>query len=668
MNRYNFKATIDHKINNYIKAGASMLYTYKNKDARNSSVFSQSMKMTTITHAYLKDGSINKTPNPRYAAHCNPLLDEVDGAYQNNTLSSRFFGNAYIEINPIKNLNFKSTFALDRNNSRHGIYEDYQSVGNFQSPAKTEISLEYSMNTGFTWENTLNYTTNFGTSLHSLTALLGHSMSQSTYEQTKTSGPAGQEHYYTSAFYDLTKITDKTTTSAFVKQAMLSFFGRINYKYADKYLLTASIRADGSTPLAEGHKWGYFPSLAAAWRINEESFMGNTKNWLSNLKLRASWGISGNAAINPYQTIATLSKIPIYYYVNGNDIAGYIPSSMGNPNLAWEKTASLNFGVDFSILNNRISGSIDYFTNNTTDLLFQKSIPPSSVYPSVIGNFGKTEGKGVEVSLNTIIVQNKDFRWDINWSYSSFQDKVVSLTDSVTRNISGTSGQIVGEPVLIYYDYEANGCWGVGEFDSYKEAWQTRHPEETMEYISSYGTPGTIKVKDKDDNGKLDDNDKIIYNRSPKHIFGMNNSFKYKNFSLDVLVYARIGGYISYGMNSLLNFESANWGDLDYWTSTNTSAKFPNPGLTSATQSTHTNYGSSLLYEKADYIKIKDITLAYLLPDNLLKNIGIDNLKVYCSLKNFFTFASIDNYDPERGGSISFPLAKQFVVGVNIQF
>jgi TonB-dependent starch-binding outer membrane protein SusC len=665
LDRYNGKVNIDHKINDIFKVGTSILYTYKNHDARNSSVFSQSLKLTSITHAYLNDETLNATPNPRYAAHCSPLLDEIPGNFQNNIETTRFFGNAYLEITPIKGLVAKSVFTLNRQNDRTGLYQDFQSVARYQSPATSFISLEYEKTTGFTWDNTLNYTTNFNGTKHNLTALLGHSLTQSVYEEMYTSGDAGKEHYYKSSFYDISKIGTETSTSNYIKTSMLSYFGRINYKYNEKYLLTASLRTDGSSTLAKGHKWGYFPSVAAAWRISEEGFMEKTSDWLSNLKLRAAYGISGNAAIDAYKTLATLSGAQVYYYMNGSSIAGNYPSSMSNPNLTWEKTASLDFGVDFGILKDRINGSVDYYFNHTTDLLYQKSAPPSSVFPSVWDNIGETKGHGLEIALNTVAVKSKDFSWDINWSFTTLKDKIIALSDNLTRNINGTSGQIVGQPVLIYYDYKADGCWGVGEFATYTADWKSRHPDETLGYVSAYGAPGTIKIIDRDDNGKLDDSDKFIYRRSPKFIFGMNNTVNYKNFSLSVLVYARLGGYISYGMNNQLNYESANWGDLDYWTPTNAGAKFPSPGAASTTYAT---YGSALMYEKADYIKIKDVTLSYSLPKILTGKIGIEGVRFYGSLKNYFTFSKIDNYDPERGGSISFPLAKQVVFGLNVQF
>jgi TonB-dependent starch-binding outer membrane protein SusC len=667
LKRYNGKINIDHKINNIFKVGSSILYTYKNRDARNASVFSQAMKMTTITHAYLTNGTINSTPNPFYAAHCNPLLDEVDGAYQNNILSSRIFGNTYLEVTPLKNLVFKSMFALDRTNNRNGVYADYQSVGRYQAPGTSLISNESELTTKYTWDNTLNYNQKFG--IHDISVLAGQSMTASVYEESIISGSAGQEHYYTSAFYDVYKIVGTPTIkSAYTKSSMLSYFGRLNYTLNDKYLLTASVRADGSSMLAKGHKWGYFPSVAGAWRVNEESFMADTKSWLSNLKLRVSWGISGNAAIDPYKTLPTLNSTPINYYAGATNFAGYYPSNVENLNLKWETTKAYNFGLDFGIFDNRVTGSVDYFISKTSDLLSYRYFPGSSVFTSVLDNIGKTEAKGIEISLNTMIVKSKDFSWDVNWSYYHADDKVTFLSEGITKNISGQSGYIVGQPVSMYYDYEANGNWGVGEYATYSADWLTRHPGGTLSYASNYGTPGTIKLIDMDDNGKIDDSDKRVYNRSPKHVIGMSNTFTYQNLSLDVLVYARLGGYLQYGLNSLVTYDGSNWGNLDYWTYTNQGAKFPTPGVNTVNSTLYSAYATSLLYEKADYIKIKDITLSYSLPKSLIGKVGLSQLKVYGSLKNFFTFASIDNYDPERDGSISFPLAKQVVFGVNVQF
>lgn len=663
LNRYNGRLSLDHTVNKYFKTGASMMYTFKNHDARSSNVFSQSMKMTTITHAYTADGELVDTPNPRYAAHASPLFDEQEGAYVNNTETTRFFGNGYVEVKPLKNLLFKSMFAIDQSFVRYGLYQDYKSIGRYQSPTTSYIASQYSKDMGVTWDNTLNYNTNFGGSLHDLGILLGTSLKKDVYEMNRIEGDCGQIHYYKSLFYDIKKITGLSPSSNYTGSAMMSYFGRLNYKFNERYLLTASVRADGASQLSEGNKWGYFPSVAGAWRINEEQFMSNA-TWVNNLKMRASWGVAGNAAIEPYQTLANLSSQTIYYNLGGLDIASKLPSKLGNTNLKWETTKSTNFGIDFAFLNSRISGTIDYYMTKTDDLLYMRSGPASSVFPSLIDNIGKTKGSGIEVALSTEIIKSKQFNWNVNWSYSTSKDEIVELADGMTKNIIGREAHIVGQPVSVFYNYESDGVWNVGEYDQYKTDWLARHPGETIGFSTAYGVPGTIKIIDRDDNGKFDDADKRVYERSPKHIFGMNNSFTLGNFSLDVMVFARLGGYIEYDMNSQLNFETANWGTLDYWTPTNTTARFPNPGSASTTWG---SYGTALLYEKADFIKIKDITLGYTLPATATKKVGLSKVKLYGSLKNYFTFSNIDNYDPERGGSISFPLAKQMVFGLNIQ-
>jgi len=662
MDRYNVKTNIDHKISNIFKVGTSLLYTYKNQDQR-TNVFGQALKMTSIAHPYDADGNIIFKPSPTYEAHANPLLDEVDGNFQHNIESTRFFGNAYMEITPMKNLLFKSMLALDRTDSRDGLYQDYQSVGRLQGASGSYISVENRVHTGYTWENTLNFNSSFGNSKHNLTALLGHSSTQGVTEYRGVNGNTAAEHYYQSSFYDLSKITVPVLSNGYTKSSMLSFFGRANYRFMDKYLLTASIRADGSSVLAKGHQWGYFPSVAVAWRMKEESFLKNT-SWLENLKLRASWGLSGNAAVDPYGTLTTVSNsstFPVYYYLNGKEYSGNIPNTFGNENLTWEKTAALNFGLDFGILKNRISGSIDVYFSNTYDLLYMRSLPASNVFPNVLDNIGKTKGSGVELGLNTLIVDSKDFKWDVNWTAAFYKDEITSLSGGITKNITGRTGQIIGEPVSIFYDYQAEGCWGTGEFVTYKADWLTRHPGGTM---TMTGDPGTIKLLDVDDDGKLTDADKRVYNRSPKAVLGMNNTFSYKDLSLSVLIYARLGGYLSYDFNSLVTYDGSNWGDVDYWTPENQKAKFPTPG----NNSNWSTYGSAAQYEDASYIKIKDITLSYNLPKKLISKAGIGNIKFYGTLKNYFTFSKIDNYDSERGGAVTFPLAKQIIFGVNVEF
>ena len=242
---------------------------------------------------------------------------------------------------------------------------------------------------------------------------------------------------------------------------MQSYFGRVNYSYKSKYLLAASLRADGSSVLAKGHKWGYFPSVAVAWRVSDENFMESTRDWLDNLKLRASWGSTGNAGISAYQTLPMVNADNQIYYEFGSGVTtGRIPTTLGNENLTWETTTSYNFGVDFGFWGNRIYGSADFYINKTKDLLYAQSLPLSSVYSHVLSNIGKTKGHGFEIQIGGVPVRTKNFNWDTTLSVSTAKDEIVELSNGLEKNINGRTGQIVGQPLNIYYYYEADGCWG----------------------------------------------------------------------------------------------------------------------------------------------------------------------------------------------------------------
>ena len=665
MDRYNGRLNIDHKINNIVKIGASMAFTYRSHNARNASVFDRARKMTSITQAYKADGTINETPNVWYNAHVNPLMDEGDN-FLSHIESTRYLGSAYLQLNPIKGMILKSQLAVDRRNRRVGQYGDYQSTNRYQSPSNTYMSNAWDAWTILTWQNTANYNLEIGDK-HDFTFLLGHELTQNVQENLGYNGTAGKEHYYQQAFYDVTKISaDQTPSSGYTKTKMLSFFGRVNYSYLDRYLFSATLRADGSGQLAEGHKWGYFPSVSAGWRITEEQFMEGAKSWLDNLKLRVAYGVSGNSAIKAYQTLATVSA------TTPGSSDSFIPMSMSNPDLHWETTNSLNFGLDFGIIGGRINGTIDYYISKTKDLLYYRSAPPSSVFTSILSNIGESKGHGLEIGINALAVKTKDFAWDINASYTNSHDEVSKLADGLTKNVDGTKGLIVGEALSAYYDYETDGIWNVGEFDAYEQAYAANGITfEKPGGNANYGTPGTLKLVDQNGDGKINEDDKRIYQRTPNHIIGLTNTFTYRNFGLSVQCMARLGGYFAFDKNNALglNDNDANWADVDYWTPTNTGAKFPSPGTNQGSYATlYTQYQSTLLYEKNDFFKIKDITLSYNFDKKLLAPIHVSRAKIYCSMKNYFTFASVDDYDPERGGSINWPLAKQVIVGINVGF
>ena len=576
-------------------------------------------------------------------------LNEVPGYYNNNTILNRLFGNFYLDWEVVKGLKFKTILGVDQNSNRTGIYEDYMCTANYQSGRGSFFSDENYMSTSYTWENTLNYTRKFGES-HDFQLLLGQSANKYVYESHGVSGFGLQDHYGKNSFYELSNILPgaRAIANNYIQKTMLSYFGRVNYKLANKYLLTASLRADGSSVLAEGNKWGYFPSFSGAWVISEEGFMKNTTA-VNNLKMRLSWGKSGNSAVDPYKTLTVLGSDKTYYTFGTQLINGQIPANLGNSDLTWETTGTYDAGFDISLLKSRISATIDLYYAQTNDLLLYKGLPATSVYPQVLSNVGSTENKGFELALNLKPVERKDFSWNTDITYSMNRDKIVSLASGALQDISNPDqALVVGQPVRSFYNYEANGCWSVAETDQAKKFNKV---------------PGDIKIVDQNNDGIINELDKRIYNKSPKFILGWNNTFSYKNLSLSALVYARDGQWIQYDFNTAYKpTEQDGSPNVDFWTPENQGAKFPRPGIASQ------NDMPALAFENATFLKIKELTLGYSLPKNLIAKAGMNKFYLYCSMQNYFTFSNLNNYDPERGGAISNPLAKQVVLGLNIEF
>ena len=649
LKRYNGRFNLDHKITKNLVTGINLQYTYRNWDRRLDNVYSQLIKMHEIAQPYLSDGSILDKPSELAISHTNPLLNEVPGYYNNNTQNSRLFGNLFLNWELIKGMNFKSVFGIDQQSIRNGEYNDYMTTGNYQFGRGSSFSALNSMSMGYTWENTLNYSFTVA-DIHEIQLLAGQSAQQTVFESHGTSGLGLQDHYGKNSFYDLSNILPggRAVTNVYTKQNMLSYFGRVNYKLLNNYLLTASLRADGSSVLSEDNKWGYFPSVAAAWIISNESFLESSP-LISNLKLRLSWGKAGNAAINPYQTRTILGIDKVYYTFGSQLITGQVPAILGNPTLTWETTSTYDAGIDIALLKGRIRATIDYYYSQTSDLLLYKGLPASSVYPQVLANVGKTENRGVEAAMNLRILDKGNFTWSSDITYSINRDKIVSLASGETQDVSNPNqALIVGEPVFAFHGYEANGCWRINE----------------AETALTYGrVPGDIKLIDRNHDNLINDLDKRLYNQSPSYILGWNNTISYKGLTLSALTYARVGQWIQYAYNTAYKPTEADGSPaVDYWTPENQGARFPRPGIASQ------NDMPALAFEKASFFKIREITLGYSLPKSLIEKISVSSLRIYGSLQNYFTFSNLDNYDPERGGAISNPLSKQMVFGINLEF
>lgn len=643
--RFNGRINVSQRIIKGMEAGASALFTTSTRNSAPSNVFHAAQTKEPYGMPFNEDGSLNKYPfTGSGATDINMLFNQDRKNYVDETKSNRLFGTLYLNWEIIKGLQLRTNFGYDSNNTRNGHFEGVNStfVGGNKGLAK--VSKNETHSTAWTWENTLTYTQDFGA--HSLTAMAGHSMTKSSYEDTYAEGKGLS--FEQSLFHNLDGAQqDYVMSSTLTESSMLSYFARLNYKLLDKYLLTATLRADGSSVLAKDNRWGYFPSVAVAWRIKDENFM-NKINEISDLKLRLSYGLSGNSAVSPYQTTGGLSKT-IYEF--GTDPAyGYRPYKMSNLQLQWEKTRVLNLGIDFGLFNNRIYATMDVYKTWTSDLLLPMILPGHTGFTEVISNVGKTETKGVDLSINTVNFDTKDFKWTTDLTFSANKEKITALN---TEQDDVGSGWFIGSPTKVFYDYEKIGIWQISE------------AAEALKYGQE---PGDIKVRDQDRNGTIDANKdrKVLGQQTPKWTAGLNNRFEYKGLELSFFLYARIGHLIQ--NQAAANFNPSGWANsiaCNYWTPENATNDYPRPNFN---KNESMLYKSTLAYCKGDFLKIKDITLGYSFPKQLVGKWSLSKLRLYTTLKNFFTFSAMDDYDPERGGSNSYPMTKQVVFGVNVSF
>ena len=391
--RYSVRLNLSHTINKYIKIGGQTQYSFSEKQRGSNMISDNYMyRITPLGSLYEKDGSLTQKIGGDELMY-NPLYNLADGAVDRPLKTSRFLGSYFLDVTfPIKGLTFRSNLGIDaRTQQDYEFYSAATTERQFGSSYAKSSMTKYSM---FTWENFFTYKRDFGTK-HSL----GVTLLQSVQQDLRESLNASAEDISADVlkYYDLGagSIIDGIG-SGYRKWTMASFMGRVNYNYLGRYLLTVSARYDGSSRLADGHKWVLFPSAALAWRISDEKFMKNIK-WLDNLKLRVGYGKTGNSSVDPYQTRGTLSKV-YYVYNNGKDeVLGYAPKKMANKLLTWETTEQYNLGLDFGFLKNRIYGSIDLYLQKTYDLLLERQLPVVSGFSNIVSNIGRTQNKGIEI-------------------------------------------------------------------------------------------------------------------------------------------------------------------------------------------------------------------------------------------------------------------------------
>jgi TonB-linked SusC/RagA family outer membrane protein len=661
--RFNLKGSIDSKLNDVVKVGFNTYYTFSTRNLGSNEALRSSYRARPTGTIFYDDLTNPTETNDRslngYAYWMgikdtqvqNPILEVQDESMDDETRVSSFLGNGYLELEPLKGLTFKSSLSASVFSSRRGEYRGADTKNRINRLGSA--AYQTNLNSSYTWDNILNYKLSTGSHNLNLTAA-----QSALRERFESSGIQVENLPYNSSFYAVnTASTINGVTSNLIERSILSFMGRANYSFNDKYLLTLTGRYDGSSVLAEGNKWAFFPSVAVAWRAGEEDFIKNM-NLFSDLKVRLSYGEVGNDVVPPYSTQASLRKTT--YDFDGIAAYGYAPNNIGNSELKWENSSEVNIGLNLGFVKNRIMLDLEFYDKTTNDLIQNVAIPSSLGFSSVTANVGKIMNRGVEVSLNTVNFQTKSFRWTTNINFSKNHNEILELYGgTVTRDIANKL--FVGESLLSNYYFEFNGIWQLDE----------------KEEAAKYGqVPGSVKVVDQNNDGKilssadeaLDDR-VVLGNELPKWMAGINNTFTFKDWDFSFFIYTRQG--VQY-RNSLLQGTMGELGsnrynhvNLNYWTETN-----PTNDYFGVWQSNP--YREAIQYMEANFWRLSNITLGYNLPKSLLDRMKFSNVRLYVQANNPYLYVKnkIMWMDPEfNSGTYQDDLPNStYIFGVNLSF
>ncbi|SER50505.1 SusC/RagA family TonB-linked outer membrane protein [Pedobacter rhizosphaerae] len=644
-NRYSARLNLDQNLGKYFTTGMQAQFTHYEVSNRRDPL-NQANKISPLGNAFDEQGSL--IIYPLAGTSVNPLADEQPNVYTSKSIINRTLLSAYMELKPLKGLTIRSNLGATLNGERTGTYADRYSIERNGSVPKAT----YSASTGnlINIENFITYNREIKDHSFTLTAI-----NSLLFNRSDNIAASGENQLLKSQlFYALGNTQNQAVTTGYNMNNLISYAGRINYAYRGKYLLTATGRTDGSSKLADANKWAFFPSAAVAWRVSDEVFLkGNSI--ISDLKLKYSYGIAGSDNISSYSTQSSLSRIAFGYDETAVPAFALSPK-IGNIDLTWEKTKTSDFGIEMGLFKNRISATFDYYDSNTYDLLLNRSLPPSDGVTTVTQNIAKTRNKGIEVFISSKNIDNKKFNWTTNLTFSRNVEKIVELAGGAQADV--LNSWFVGSPVQAYYDYQKIGIWQFGE--------------ETE--AAKYGQkPGDIRVADLNNDGKIDaTNDRMIIGTNrPKWTGGLENTFTYKSWDLNIYLFARIGQTIY--PDFLRRYDTQGVGNsttvINYWTPENPSNDYPRPNKNVSLASTL--YSSSLGYVDGSYIRLRNITLGYKFSNDFLKNSFVKSLRLYATARNPFTYTKsklLDEYDPERGGSENAPMTKLYTFGLNATF
>lgn len=636
--RLTVKLNLDQEIKQWWKTGFSLLMTNSNT---NDAVFGDHSiyALSPLGKVREDDGSYTIYPMYEDTYYSNIIADNV--LRKNEERENRIFNNFYMLFNLpfVEGLNLRVNFGTDLRYRNTGEYLPRGTAEGDIASGIASVSKRKSLS--WTLENLLNYSRNIGergnldfTGLYSL---------QRYENDYLSSGARG----FTSDDYLWYKLdageTQSQTATDYYDWSLVSYMGRLNYRFDDKYYVTLTLRSDGYSGFGEGNKFGHFPSAGLAWRISNEPFLRGVAT-IDNLKIRLSYGQSGNQAVSPYQSLASLANWG-YVFGQQNRIGLYI-DGLPNENLSWETSTMLNAALDFSFWKGRLNGTMEYYNTYTDDILLRREIPPMNAgLNSIMDNIGKTKNTGLEFELHTVNINKGSFRWNTGFNFSMNRNEIIELYGDTKDDIGNR--WFIGKPIDVYFTHIFEGVW--------------QEDDDIANSAQPGANPGDAKLRDINDDGVIDDEDRAIVGSSmPNFIASLSNTFTYKGLSLYVFIHG-MQGYM--GRVSIDRAGRFNTYYQDYWTpdnpiNTNIGPNFQGSG----------RMNGSVDYHDASFIRLKDLSLSYLFPRKWTRTIRLAEARIFLNMRDLYTFTNYPGDDPEVLSSYRYPVQRTFLIGLNVKF
>jgi TonB-linked SusC/RagA family outer membrane protein len=652
--RLTSRINVDTKVNNWLTLGTRTQLSFD--DMSGESPGSAPYRMNPLTRPFDDDGNLTIYPWPEDIYFANPLeptlWDDVDKSFQ--AVANNY---AIVNIPFVEGLSYRLNTGIRYRFRDQATYRGRDGKTGFEAQGQSSSDRNVWNNTVI--ENIVSYNRDFG--LHHIFATALYSFENSN--QTRHGLSASRYPHDFLSYYSAAQAEISIPRYSFNETTLISQMIRLNYSFDSRYLFTLTTRRDGFSGFGAATKWGLFPSIALGWNLMYEDFFP-FKDVFSQFKPRISWGLNGNQAVGAYATITRLGSAN--WMTGGSPVPGYLPSTVGMDDLGWEASRTLNFGLDFGMFQDRITGDLNLFNTNTTDLLLNRTISPvhgvmteSGGASQIIQNIGQTNNRGIELALHSRNIVTPDFVWAVSGNLAHVRNKIVSLygeLDEQGNEVDDVANKwFIGHPIRVNYNFVIDGVWQLDEAD------------EAAKWGSQ---PGFVKFRDVNGDYLLTSEDRqIVGQQDPKFLWGFTNSLRFRNFKFDVFLHGVHGVTRDnpFMQNDVYPFVRRNTIKKNHWTPNNPTNDFymnhVNAHRMAGVEAEDDNW-----FESASFVRVKDVSFSYDIPKATIQRLGIDRIRFYLTGRNLFTFTNWNGLDPELDDQRFTPLQKEFVLGLNLGF